>query len=537
MKKELCFGKTTALLSATAFLALAGAISAQAAGWTQQNGQWYYYDNTGSAATNEWKKSGNYWFYLGDDGTMLRDSIIDDGENFYYVNEDGAMSVNRWIVTDPEVIGADGNEPVYLYLGSNGRAVKKSSSSDSAFLKRVIDGKTYAFDENGRMLTGWVNEDGEMLDSSDGAAFAEAKYYFGESNDGAMLTNSWFVFDNGYDAESNVDNVNYEDYEQLWVYFGSGGQKVAASDDQETTEKTINGQKYIFDQNGAMLSEWILASPSDAALSTPSNIRYFSESMDGHLKKNRWIYAVPDEEMDGTDFADDQQRWFYSGSSGKIYRNEIRKINGKRYIFDENGIMKSGFVLTDANGDVIGTIDREAVEHSDFIDGSAAEQIDGNNLYYFGADEAKDGAMQSGKSVKIELSDDTWTFGFASNGKAYGTDGVELVSSRYYQNGLLLSADRDCKYGVVKDAGEKLVVVNTSGAKQSGTKTLKDGNDGYLLLKDGAFFAYEEAEQKPVYANGSYYEYDADAQGKRGDEIAEDSDGSTLPEEMKLNFD
>ena len=537
MRKQLHFGKATALLSASAFLALMGTGNAQAAGWSEQNGQWYYYDSTGSAVTNEWKKSGSHWFYLGDDGAMLRDSVIDDGENFYYVNGDGAMSVNRWIITDPEVIGADGDEQVYLYLGSNGRAVKKSDSSQSAFLKRVIDGKTYAFDENGRMLTGWVNEDGEMLDSSDGSAFAEAKYYFGEANDGAMLTNSWFVFDNGYDAESNIDNVNYDDYEQLWVYFGSSGQKVAASDTQETTEKTINGQKYIFDQNGAMLSEWVLSSPSSASSSTPSNIRYFSESMDGHLKKNRWIYAVPDADMSETDYADDQQRWFYSGSSGKIYRNEIRKINGKRYVFDENGIMKSGFVLTDKNGDVVGTIDRESVERGDFIDGSAAEAIEGNNLYYFGADEEKDGAMQSGKSVRIELSDDTWTFGFSSNGKAYGTDGVELISSRYYQNGLLLSADRDYKYGVVEDADGKLVAVNTSGARQSGSKAIKDGNEGYLLIKDGVFFAYTETEQKPVYADGSFYEYDADAKGKRGDEIAEDTSGSTLPAEMKLNFD
>lgn len=537
MKKQLFLGKATALLSTAAFLALMGTVSAQAEGWTEQNGQWYYYDSDGYTVTNEWRKSGNYWFYLGDDGYMLTNSLIEDGDNHYYVDANGVMSVDCWVVTDPEVLGVDGDDPIYMYIGSNGQAVHKSYSSDSAFLTRVIDGKTYAFDENGRMLTGWVSEDGEMLDSDSYDPFVDAAYYFGEYNDGAMLTNCWFAFDNYYDAESNVDNIDYDNYEQFWVYFGSNGKKVAASDDEETTEKTINGQKYIFDQNGIMLSEWILADPATASESTPSNIRYFSEAMDGHLKKNSWIYAVPDEAMDETDYEDDQLRWFYSGSTGKIFRNVIKKINGKKYVFDENGIMRSGFVLMDADGNFVETLDRESVERRDFIDGIAAELISGNDLYYFNTNEETDGSMQSGNTVKIELADDIWTFGFSSNGKAYGTEGVESVNSRYYQNGLLLSADSDYKYGIVKDANGNLIVVNTSGTKQSGTKVIKDGNDGYILMKDGLFFAYEEAEDKPVYADESYFEYDSEADGKRGDEIAEDPDGDTLPYEMKLNFD
>ena len=537
MKKQLYLGKATALLSMTAFLALFGAAEAQAAGWVEQDGQWYYQDSTGVSVRNEWKKSGSHWFYLGDDGKIVKDCIINDEDRYYYVNEDGAMSVNRWVITEPETIGEDGTEPVYLYLGSNGQAVHLSDTSGSAFLKRVIDGKTYAFDENGRMLTGWVSADGEMIEADDDAPFAEAAYYFGESNDGAMLTNSWFRFDNVYDAQSNVSGIDYGNWEQLWVYFGSAGKKIAASDSQETLEKTINSQKYIFDQNGVMLSEWVTASPSTASGSTPSNIRYFSNSMDGHLKKNRWIYAVPGQDMNEQDYEDDQLRWFYSGSSGKICRGEIKKINGKRYVFDEDGIMKSGLVLMDGKGAFAGTIDREAVEREDFIDGEAAERISGNDLYYFGADEEKDGAMQTGKTVKIELSDGSFFFGFASNGKAYGTEGVEAVSSRYYQNGLMLAADPDYKYGVVRDADGRLIVVNSSGTKQSGTKAIRDGNDGYILLKDGTYFAYEESDQKPVYADGAYFEYDPEVKGRRGDEIVQDTNGDTLPNEMKLNFD
>ena len=535
MKRNKLFaGKTAALCSLSALCVLSGTFLTQAAGWTQEGENWCYYDNYGDRVTNEWRKSAKgFWFWLDDNGLMVKNAVVDDGEHYYYVNEDGAMSTNRWVSCDPEVIGEDGGEDVWLYFGANGRAYK-DTGSEKGFVEKTINGKRYAFNENGRMLTGLVSGDGEMLDEGEEESFLEAEYYFGGSSDGAMQVNGWYLYDGSSDADSNVSGISYSDYDNLWLYFGSNGKKVIAETGKERKEKTINGQKYVFDENGVMLSEWAGTASASSAAST----KYYSSSMDGHMKKNRWVYAVPDEEMDPEDYADDQARWFYSGSNGRVYKNGIKTVNGKKYMFDENGIMLSGFVITDENNKPVGTIDAEEYGREDFLKGDAAEKISGGELYYFGADEAGDGSMKTGKTVRIELSDDTYTFGFASTGKAYGTDGVELVSSRYYQNGLMLQADRDSKYGIVKDQDGKLIAVGTSGTKQTGNgKALRDGNGGYILLKDNAYFAYVETDDRPLYQDGAFYEYDESASGHKGAEISQDTEGSDIPKDLKLNFE
>ena len=35
---------------------------AKAAGWTEENGNWYYYDSYGEAITDTWKKNGDDWW-------------------------------------------------------------------------------------------------------------------------------------------------------------------------------------------------------------------------------------------------------------------------------------------------------------------------------------------------------------------------------------------------------------------------------------------------------------------------------------------
>ena len=55
---------------------------------------------------------------------------------------------------------------------------------------KTINGKKYAFDQDGRMLYGWVAADSaERITSDDGWNAAADMYYFGDENDGSMATN------------------------------------------------------------------------------------------------------------------------------------------------------------------------------------------------------------------------------------------------------------------------------------------------------------------------------------------------------------
>ena len=96
--------------------------------------------------TSEWRKDGTGWFYLDDDGDMLTMSWVDDES---YVNERGKRLVNSWIkvpsddsIDDP---GEDGDH--WYYFDSKGRKLTSTS--------KKINGKTYYFDEDGKMATGW----------------------------------------------------------------------------------------------------------------------------------------------------------------------------------------------------------------------------------------------------------------------------------------------------------------------------------------------------------------------------------------------
>ena len=105
--------KLVAVLSASALLALGASMTSYAAGWTEENGTWVYYDNDGYQVTDEWKRSGNYWFWLNSDGEMATNELIEDDGDYYYVDSNGAMVTNRWIQLENEDM--DENDSEYVW--------------------------------------------------------------------------------------------------------------------------------------------------------------------------------------------------------------------------------------------------------------------------------------------------------------------------------------------------------------------------------------------------------------------------------------
>ena len=86
MKKQI---KVLAVLSTAMFMAAvtpnfigtASTAYAKTVGWTEENGNWYYYDSYGEAITDTWKKNGDDWYYLDSDGIRAANRQIDE----YYV--------------------------------------------------------------------------------------------------------------------------------------------------------------------------------------------------------------------------------------------------------------------------------------------------------------------------------------------------------------------------------------------------------------------------------------------------------------------
>ena len=480
--------KLAVVVSAAALVAIGASMTAMAAsGWQQENGQWVYLNSNGDYVYDEWKRSGDNYFYLGSDGYMVTDSLIDDNGNYYYVDANGAMVKNDWkpVATDDSE-SADIDHRWY-YFGPTGRAYR----STSGFVKKTIEGKKYAFNQEGKMLYGWVTETGDELNTDYDNPCLEADYYFGPNDTttingvtyvgGAMVT-GWYEYLDG------IDEYADEGKNVIWFYFNPSNGKKVTSD-----EKKIGNYYYYFDANGVMASGWTTVASGTGSSYATAN-KYFSGEEEGWRQRNTWVWAVPSADIDPEDNENDQYRWFYVDSTGKPTVDRARRINSKWYIFDQNGIMKSGLVVltgdekisSDAKLDYAygteGKLDTENLEASDI------KNLDTTDIYYFSGDEENDGAMKTGTNVRIDLADGTYTFGFAKNGKAY--HGVN--NKKLYDHGILIDGG-DMRYDVATidnpDAADATwYVVGPTGTFASNNSTVKDADDNYYAVVGGYIF-------------------------------------------------
>ncbi|WP_349946236.1 cell wall-binding protein [Lacrimispora sp. BS-2] len=478
--------KLVAVLSTAALLALGASMSSFAAtGWQEENGTWVYYDKSGDTVTEKWEKSGDNWFYLNEDGEMATDVVVEYNDNYYYVDENGAMAANKWVSVENEDYGDDDDQPTnhWYYFGANGKAFKASTNSSNASFK-IINGKKYAFDDEGKMLYGWIGTDGERKTGDD--AWQQGVYYCGDENDGAQAV-GWAhleIIDDAYAYDQTSEgassyNVFDDENQTRWFYFKTNGKKT-------TKEKgtTINGKKYSFDADGRMNAEWVIfeASPTKATATSATagkdggqgatgyteSWRYYGSPEDGARVTKGWFKVVPDSYLNTGDYEDDEDAWYYSDKDGKLVASKIQTINGKKYLFDHKGIMKSGLKFIKVEGKTVIDIASDDKEDrydtgSDFKDNAKAWIEKDYAAYYFGSGD--DGAMKTGKQT-VGIDGENFTFLFNKSGGSQGAGKTAIDSNKFYLAGMLLTADKDDKYAVVKketsDSGKVSYKVMTS---------------------------------------------------------------------------
>ena len=466
--------KLVAVLSTAALLAIGASMTSFAAqGWAEEDGTWVYYDRNGDRVTDKWAKSGNNWYYLDSDGEMAIDTLIEDGDNYYYVDINGVMASNQWVAIENEDAGDDDEpENYWYYFQSNGKALTNGNNSNVAL--KTINGKKYAFDEEGKMLFGWVAKDSaERIDNTDGDGFKTGDYYFGDENDGAM-TVGWLQMDITYDeATSDYEFApvfNDDEDQTRWFYFQSNGKKVKADGARESKDKTINGKKYSFDQYGAMTAEWSLdredadnlATPlrahSDNTTATGNSVnaqyakqwRYFNSVEDGSRVSKGWFKVVAAEWLNNDKFDDDEDSWYYADGSGNLYAGEFKTIKGKKYAFRDDGRMVDSLkFIKDTGSGLIVAADDGSLPYAteDEFNTSAPEfEYQGYGCYYFG--DGNDGSMKTNK-ISVDIDGDKFNFYFQKSGSKKGAGLTGEKDKKYYQSGKLLAAGKDEKYQVV----------------------------------------------------------------------------------------
>ena len=459
--------KIAAIVSAAALLAIGASMTSFAAtGWQEEDGTWVYYNRAGEKVANSWEYSGDNRFYLDDAGNMATDSLIEDNDDYYYVDANGAMVRNRWVAIDNESAGEDNQPDVWwYYFQANGKAYKNSHASGTIF-KRVINGKTYCFDEDGKMQYGWVKKDDGVTDYDDNA-YQEAEYYFGDGWREIALSDV-------ADAEDEQPGDSYWDSDQVrWFYFKASGAKQTSS-----TNKTINGRKYGFDQYGRMIADWHNNSlgaatyqnasrrgssnnaTATATASYAKDFMYFSSPEDGARFTKGWFKVVPGYYLNYADYDNGTDRWYYADGNGNLYAGQIKTIKGKKYAFDLKGGMIYGLALLRTDGNTIYEYadDENKYDSQDKFMETARNMSSDWAFYYFSDNEDKDGSMKTG-TQKISLDGESFSFNFRKGGTKKGQGVTGLSEKKYYLGGMLLTADADNKIEVVnKTTLEKITV-------------------------------------------------------------------------------
>lgn len=436
--------KLVAVLSAAALLAV-GASMTSFAGWEKdEDGIWHYYDSDDEMVEDEWRKDGSKWFYLDEDGNMLTDSWVDDE---YYVGSDGAMLKNAWIKTTPDEDISDPDEDGdhWYYFDSKGKKVTDDS--------KKINGKTYYFDEDGKMLDGWHQDKDDV-------------YYLGGEDEGWRAENQWLWLEKPGDADEDNDDeqilecTDEDDCDdEGWYWFGSNGKMY-----KDTGKKKVNGRYYMFNEHGQMLYEWINNTPTKVT-GTPSNAQldgiataesatiedmYYYNIVEEGWRGDGW-YEIDGSEDVGTDSDTD---WYYfdkgeaehadatekdlatyDGNGKPVYVAKIKvdSSKGKKYFaFNEKGQMQTGLQYI----------------------------ADDNGFYYFD----DNGYMQDGKISDVECDDDTYDFYFNTKNGKNGQGYTGEKDNYLYFNGKRLEADDD--YRLYYLNGD-IYLVNSKGKVQS----------------------------------------------------------------------
>lgn len=472
--------KSAAVMAVAAALTIGAAFTSMAA-WQQEGSEWIYTDNNGSRVTSSWRQSGDSYFYLDSNGVMATDSWIDD---IYYVDENGARVSNRWVYAEEGRQDAPDSDGGWFYLEGNGRIAADGW--------RTIGSRRYYFDSDGTMQYGWLNEENNL-------------YYLGDENDGSVKY-GWLNLEYEEDEGQEDGTVAEQSSNGTWFYFQSNGRAVKASGENEYANRTIDGFRYYFDENGAMATGWVsMGERQDGDMTGISTLKYFGDSNSGQMARG-WRYLTEDPEdsdeddrnfsfgpassgdtvVSNTNYYDGDGAWYYFDNNGvpaylsenaSGISNATTRINGERYFFDEYGRMKSGLIgFTLADGRTVSA--------------------------YFGEDDS-DGKMKDGRQTNVlEEDGERSTFYFTTLGGYTGER-----SGYLYNQGKLVQAENGEDIQVF-EVGDRFYLVNEAGRVQNSNRTYR-----------------ADGEYRYEYQNGTIYYIDSDRE-----RTGEVTDGEQLPE-------
>ncbi|CAI2693522.1 hypothetical protein AKUH3B202X_12860 [Apilactobacillus kunkeei] len=335
------------------------------------DGKEYYADNQGHLVTGYQIINGQH-MYFNEDGSQIKDVIVNlNGKLMYFDKDSGVQATNRFVLYNGNVFYADANGTLvtgyqhigdhYLYFNSDGTQVKgqfvKINNEDKYFNESdgyqvtnnfvFNDGNIYYLDAEGLKVTGYQPIDGqEMYFDSNGIqekgkfVNINGKKLYLDGQSGAVVSDRFII---------NDGNV---------YYAGDDGQLVKGV-------QRIQNHQLLFDQNGVQ-------EKAKYVFNDDGTISYY-DAKDGYLVTSDMTVGESTIHFNSNGQMNMPQ--YLITINGKTYHldgnNKTTKglivINGYKYFFDENGVMKQsqdvvvgGITYHADNDGVLTTISNEA---------------------------------------------------------------------------------------------------------------------------------------------------------------------------------
>ena len=285
-----------------------------------------YFDCYGHMATGLIEMGGTTFYFDTQTGIQAKDKFIrfSDGRIRYFIPDTGNMAVNTFVQNK--------ENQAWYYLDEHGYAVTG---------KRIINGKEYCFDSEGRQIKGQMMQQGnkqyyisaqtgEMAVSRfifennnwyyadafgclvQGAKVIDGKlYYF--NKDHSQLKGGW-AEGRYYDAVTGQAVINQfiQIAANQWAYLNQDGHKV-------TGLQNINNKVYYFGSNGAQVKGKLL---------TVQGKKCYFDAHTGEQVVNRFVEAG-------------RGCWYYFNAAGQAVTGK-QVINGKQLYFDGSGRQVKG---------------------------------------------------------------------------------------------------------------------------------------------------------------------------------------------------
>ena len=194
----------------------------------------YAFNEYGMLLTGFFNEYGEMWIEHDEEDPF---DLISDG-TLYHADEASGVLTTGWYKMRNTTSRYPNKNVIWLYFNPSNFKITRSTGNNYKSLK--VDGKNYAFDDNGVMLTGF-----EASDYNEEHGGSSKTVYFGA--DGAEITSGFYNVDLS-DDENYERFEDYDDYdEDITIYLSKNG-KVYTN-----TIKKINSNYYGFDYNGVVL--------------------------------------------------------------------------------------------------------------------------------------------------------------------------------------------------------------------------------------------------------------------------------------------